>query len=68
MMRSLPTGQPIGTFHSMSTRDGEAHARDGQLVYESNHKGQDGRGADLFEVRFGDGLWMLATEDDLTMV
>jgi hypothetical protein len=64
-MRSLPTGQPIGTFHALATRDGEACSRDGQEFYAINPKGTDAQGAELFEIRFRDGLWMLATADDL---
>lgn len=67
VIRSVPTGQPEGTFHAVSTRDGEARARDGQEFYEINPMGQDPRGAKLFEIRFGDGLWMLVTSDDISV-
>lgn len=65
VMRSVPTGPPKGTFRVVSTRDGEARARDGYEYYDINPRGHDNHGAELFEIRFGDGLWMLATDDDL---
>lgn len=64
-MQSLPTGEPKGTFHAVSTRDGEALVRDGQEFYDINPRGTDHSGSGLFEIRFGDGVWMLATAEDL---
>jgi len=40
-MRSMPTGQPIGTFHAVATRDGEACPRDGQKFSAINLKSTD---------------------------
>src|SRR5450759_4996613 len=30
VLRSVPTRKPLGVFHAVSTRDGEAQARDGE--------------------------------------
>lgn len=51
--------QPIGTFHAVSCRDAASLARDGQPFLELNAiDTADGR--PLVEVRFADGVWMLA--------
>jgi hypothetical protein len=55
----------LGTFQAVSTRDGEALSRNGHPYFEVAEVGVDGRGERLVEIRFGDGLWMLATESDL---
>lgn len=65
VLRSLPTGKPEGVFRAVSTRDGEAQARSGMPLYEINAKGTDVRGEALFEIRFGDGFWMLAVASDI---
>lgn len=59
---------PIGTFHARSTRDAAARKRDGWPYFAINQLVQTSKGAaerDLFEIEFGDGLWMLARLDDL---
>src|SRR4051812_42885964 len=66
-MRSLPTGEPKGTFHAVSTRDGVALLRNGQPFYEINVMGVDSLGAELFEILFGDGVWMLASSEDIAV-
>ena len=55
----------LGTFQAVSTRDGEALTRHAHPYFAVAEMGVDGRGDRLFEIRFGDGLWMLATESDL---
>lgn len=66
-MQSLPTEPANGVFHAVATRDGEAWARDGHEFFEIRRKGTDTDGVAVFEIRFGDGLWMLATAKDLEM-
>jgi len=64
VLRSVPTREALGVFHAVSTRDGEAQARDGQAFFGVNPV--ESRGAEaIVEIQFGDGLWMLATERDL---
>lgn len=57
--------QPLGWFHAVRTRDAVAHARDGWPYFEAEPRGTDSKGMVLIEIRFGDGEWMLAVEDDL---
>lgn len=59
--------RPAGTFHAIVTRDAEAQDRDGDAFFQFNELGEsspNGSGP-LFEVLFGDGVWMLAREADL---
>jgi hypothetical protein len=65
VLRSVPNREALGVFHAVSTRDGEALARDGQAFYAANPKGIDSRGIDVYELQFADGFWMLATANDL---
>ena len=65
VLRAVPTGDALGVFHTVSTLDGVARGRDGQAFFTANPKGIDGRGVDVYEVRFADGFWMLATANDL---
>ncbi|WP_020578872.1 hypothetical protein [Actinopolymorpha alba] len=58
----------LGVFSAVSTRDGEARRRHGQPFFEANELGVDARGERLFEIRFADGLWILAVESDLDPV
>lgn len=57
--------EPLGWFHAVQTRDAVARTRDGWPYFEAERRGTDPRGAPLFEIRFGDGEWMLAVEADL---
>ncbi|MDF2145073.1 hypothetical protein [Knoellia sp. p5-6-4] len=65
MLRSVPTGGPRGIFRAVSTRGGEAQERSNMPFYEINAKGTDVRGESFFEIRFGDGVWMLVSASDL---
>ncbi|GGH97621.1 hypothetical protein ACFFGR_08750 [Arthrobacter liuii] len=56
---------PLGWFHAVKTRDAVAQTRDGWPYFEANARGSDPTGATVFEIRFGDGEWMLAVEGDL---
>lgn len=58
----------IGVFHSRTTRDASAQDRDGEMFLEANPLDEriPSPEGDLFEVRFADGLWMLARTPDLT--
>ncbi|WP_107706241.1 hypothetical protein [Nocardioides allogilvus] len=62
---------PIGIFRARSTKDGEAFERDGQSYFAINPLQERAKPAgdrDLFEIQFGDGIWMLARLDDLVRV
>lgn len=66
-MTSNPGGS-IGVFRARSTRDGEAVSRDGQRYFSINRieeQNPPSGARALYEIRFGDGLWMLVREDDL---
>jgi hypothetical protein len=55
---------PLGHFRAREVRDGEALKRDGEPFFQIHRlRTKDGR--PLFEILFGDGLWMLASEADL---
>lgn len=56
-----------GVFHAVSTRDGAAVARDGQRFIEARRLPERDPDPDdpLYEVRFEDGVWMLARGSDL---
>jgi hypothetical protein len=73
-----PPPEPIGVFRPVSTRDGEAQRRDGEPYFAMNRMDESlstddegytatlmGRGGELFEVQFADGVWMLARAADL---
>lgn len=64
VLRSVPNREALGVFHAVSTRDGEAQARDGQAFYALNSLDSQGD-EEIVEIQFGDGLWMLATPADL---
>jgi len=57
-----------GTFYSRVTRDAHAQDRDGERFFQYRELDEEEstpeRGR-LFEVMFGDGVWMLAREQDL---
>ncbi|ALE91171.1 hypothetical protein AOC05_00335 [Arthrobacter alpinus] len=61
----LASGQAIGTFHAVSTRDAVGLARDGWPFFEINSMATNHQNESLFEIRFGDGEWMLAAYEDL---
>lgn len=56
---------PLGTFRAVKTRDAVAQTRDGWPYFEANFQGMSPTGEPLYEIRFGDGEWMLAAADDL---
>lgn len=58
--------KPLGTFHAVRTRDAVAFARDGWPYFAMEPRGTDPKGEPLFEIRFGDGIWMLAVLADLS--
>jgi len=64
VLQSVPNREALGVFHAVSTRDGEALARDGRAFYAINPLDSLGD-EDIAEIQFGDGLWMLATTNDL---
>jgi hypothetical protein len=58
----------IGIFRARATRDGEALARDGEPYFAMNRleeANRPERERALYEIQFGDGVWMLVREDDL---
>jgi hypothetical protein len=64
VLRSVPTREALGVFRAVSTRDGEARARDREPFFMLNRL--DSRlNEPIVEIQFGDGLWMLASEKDL---
>lgn len=64
VLRSVPNRDALGVFHAVSTRDGEAQARDGQFFFVLNPLATQGDEA-IVEIQFADGFWMLATPPDL---
>jgi hypothetical protein len=67
VLHSVPTREALGLFHVVSTRDGEAQARDGEPFYALNPLDSQ-RDEEIVEIQFGDGFWMLATPADLEMI
>lgn len=59
-----------GVFHSRVTRDAMGRERDGEPFFEANLLSErvPSSEGELFEVRFRDGVWMLARTPDLTFV
>ena len=57
-----PVG-PRGVFRAVETRDGAARDRDGETFVDSRELGS--RTAGLWEIRFADGTWMIASSGDL---
>lgn len=59
----------MGVFHAVRTRDATALAHDGKPFLDLHPVREDGiladEEGDLFEIRFADGLWILATSADL---
>ena len=64
VLRSVPDREALGVFHAVSTRDGEAQARDGQAFYALNRLDSQADEA-IVEIQFSDGTWMLATPTDM---
>lgn len=63
----IDTTRIAGTFHAVSTRDGEGMRRSGEHFYqyrELPERAPSESGA-LYEVLFADGVWMLARVVDL---
>jgi hypothetical protein len=58
----------LGTFRAVKTRDAVARTRDGWPYFEINFQGFSPGGELLYEIRFGDGEWMLAVDDDLVPI
>ena len=67
MLISVPDREALGVFHAVSTRDGEAEARDGQAFYALNPLDSQ-MNEPVVEIRFGDGIWMLSTPTDLETI
>ena len=59
---------PLGHFHSVTTRDAVAQARDGWPYFVLIRRGLAPDGQALYEIQFGDGEWMLAVASDLAPV
>jgi hypothetical protein len=66
VLRSVPNRDAVGVFHAVSTRDGEAQAREGQAFYAINRLDSQAHEA-IVEILFGDGVWMLAIPADLSI-
>lgn len=62
----MNSGDPLGTFHCVETRDAVARTRDGWPYFAANSRGVTADGQPLFEIQFGDGQWMLAVLADLS--
>jgi len=61
---ALHSIRPRGTFHARKTRDAEAQRRDGQTFVLLNELPiRDG--STSLEIMFEDGIWMLASPEDL---
>ena len=62
---SLRPVRPRGIFRANHTRDGVARSREGQTYVLLNElpglAGED----DIVEIMFEDGVWILASRDDL---
>ncbi|MEL4356512.1 MULTISPECIES: hypothetical protein [unclassified Luteococcus] len=57
--------EPLGIFRAVSSRDGVACERDGQVYVAMNMLGSSS-GRAVAEVQFSDGVWILADpEHDL---
>ena len=67
VLRSVPTRDALGVFRAVSTRDGEAQARDGQRFFSVRTLESQADEA-IVETHFADGVWMLAVPDDLEIV
>ncbi len=69
-MRSLTPAQvedlrlvrPLGTFHSVESRDASSLERDGGTFYAANELAGS---APAWEIMSEDGLWLLAAPADL---
>jgi hypothetical protein len=56
--------QPLGVFRAVTTRDHVALQRDGVPYYDIDYIREQPDGP-LYEIRFADGDWMLASIHDL---
>ncbi len=59
------TNRPVGVFRAVATRDGNVLGRNGQPFYRLNHIFDDLRAGPIYEIQFGDGVWILAATPDL---
>ena len=66
VLRSVPNREALGVFHAVSTRDGEAQARDGHSFYALSALDSQADEA-IMKIQFSDGTWMLATPTDLEL-
>jgi len=64
-MRGPTEAEPIGIFRAVKTRDAVARTRDGWPFFEANFRSMNPSGEPVYEIRFGDGQWMLAAAQDL---
>jgi len=65
VLKSLPTGEPLGRFRATRTRDGEALAHAGQPYFAMNALETSNEQEPSVEIQFADGFWMLAEPEDL---
>ena len=65
-MPEVASGQPLGEFRAVVTRDAEALRRHGAPFYALDRL-PSLNGDWIAEVQFADGLWMLAAAEDLTL-
>jgi hypothetical protein len=63
-MDPITTAQPLGWFLAKRTRDAEAQRRDGSPFFALNWMASSTEEV-VAEVQFGDGMWMLASGDDV---
>lgn len=62
-MDPIATATPLGRFHAKETRDAEAQRRNGSPFFALNWLSSSTE--EVAEVQFGDGMWMLASHDDI---
>lgn len=65
-MLASERSKQLGVFHAVRTRDAVAQTRDGWPFFVLNRRGRNSHGEKIYEIRFGDGEWMLAAEEDLS--
>lgn len=60
-----PDSEPIGTFNSVGSRDSNARERNGEPVYAMNDISNGSAGAEVIEIMFLDGTWILCDLEEL---